>query len=138
MKWGFFAFCVPQGGGKMNKVKAMMLGFSVLTAAAFFFGAGDLALAAGSVDGSISNAGITKAADTKGLFSSLKQVVYLIMGIGGVWSVAWLIIGGMLLSGSGSNAQKRTAGIAAILCACGGIYVIFKAYKIAGWATGIG
>lgn len=121
----------------MNKTKAMTLGASAIMAATFFFATSDLAFAAGVAD-SIKDAGITKSANAKGLFSSLKEVVYLIMGIGGVWSVAWLIIGGMLLSGSGTNPQKRGAGIAAILCACAGIYVIFKAYKIAGWATGIG
>lgn len=90
----------------------------------------------------LSNAGIKKGslegAGTDTLFASLKNVVFLIMGIGGLWAVGWIIIGGMLLAGSGSNPQKRTAGMGAIAVAAIGVYVIYKAYTIAGWAIGLG
>ncbi|MFJ7890518.1 hypothetical protein ACIQYL_20875 [Lysinibacillus xylanilyticus] len=90
----------------------------------------------------LSNAGITKKAlegtGTETLFTNLNKVVYLVMAVGGIWAVIWIIIGGMLLSGSGSNAQKRTAGMGAIMVAAVGVYVIYKAYTIAGWALSIG
>lgn len=92
--------------------------------------------------GALKNAGITAGSltgeGTASLFSNLKNVVYLIMGIGGLWAVGWIIIGGMLLAGSGSNPQKRTAGMGAIAVAAVGVYVIYKAYTIAGWAIGLG
>ncbi|MGE7983614.1 hypothetical protein [Solibacillus sp. NPDC093137] len=69
------------------------------------------------------------------VMEDLTGIVYLIMGIGLLWAVAWIVIGGMLLSSSGSNPQKRSAGLGAILLACVGVYIIFKAYAIAGWAT---
>ncbi|MGF9979097.1 hypothetical protein [Viridibacillus arvi] len=107
-------------------------------AALVSFGIVEPTLAAGSIDGSISNAGINKSKGTASLFKDLKEVVYLVMGIGGVWSVVWVVIGGMLLSGAGSNPQKRSAGMGAILCACVGLFVIYKAYDIASWAVGLG
>lgn len=89
----------------------------------------------------LSNAGITATSlegGTGSFFNSLEKIVYLVMAVGGIWAVIWIIIGGMLLSGSGSNAQKRTAGMGAIMVAAVGVYVIYKAYTIAGWAVNIG
>ena len=94
--------------------------------------------ASANVKGSMTNAGITGAGNTAGLFDDLKNIVYLIMGVGGIWCVAFLVIGGMLLGGSAGNPQKRGSGIAALGSACIGLFVIYKAYDIAGWATGIG
>lgn len=91
-----------------------------------------------SVQDSLSKAGIKNQGDTSGLFADLQGVVYLIMALGGFWGVVWIIIGAMLLAGSGSNAQKRSGGIGALGVACVGLFVIYKAYDIAGWATGIG
>ena len=71
-------------------------------------------------------------------FSSMKNIVYMIMGLGGLWCVAWIAIAGMLLGGSGSNPQRRNAGIAAIATAAVGVFVVYKSYDIAGWAVNIG
>lgn len=91
-----------------------------------------------SVQDSLNKAGITNTGDTSGLFADLQNVVYLVMAVGGFWGVLWIIIGAMLLAGSGSNPQKRSGGIGALGVACVGLFVIYKAYDIAGWATGIG
>ena len=88
----------------------------------------------------LKNAGIKSTdinATDNGFFSELTNLVYIVMGVGGLWTVTWLIIGGMLLGGSGSNPQKRNGGIAAIMTACLGIFVIYKAFTIAGWAANI-
>lgn len=91
-----------------------------------------------SVQDSLKKAGIKNTGDTSGLFADLQNVVYLVMAVGGFWGVLWIIIGAMLLAGSGSNPQKRSGGIVALGVACVGLFVIYKAYDIAGWATGIG
>ena len=86
----------------------------------------------------LTNAGIstdssvTDATKDGSLMSSMQDLVYVIMGIGALWAVAWVVIGGMLLAGSGSNPQKRSGGLVAIAVACVGIYVIYKSYTIAG------
>lgn len=76
--------------------------------------------------------------DMSGIYKDLTGMVYVVMALGGFWVVTMLIIAGMKLSGSGGNPQKRTEGLIALVAAVGGAYVIFKAYDIAGWATGIG
>lgn len=76
--------------------------------------------------------------DANSLFADLKNVVYLVMAIGGFWGIFWLVFGGILLSGSGSNPQKRSQGFLAICMAALGIFVIYKAYDIAGWAMNLG
>lgn len=87
----------------------------------------------------LTDAGITQqAVNESSLMADLQKVVFVVMGIGALWSVFWIIVGGMLLAGSGSNAQKRTGGMAAIGVACIGVYVIYKAYSIAAWAVSLG
>ncbi|WP_232336893.1 pilin [Planococcus lenghuensis] len=93
--------------------------------------------ASANVQDAMTNAGITGTGQTDGLFEDLTNVVYLLMGVGGIWAVAFVVIGGMLLAGSSGNPQKRGQGIAALATASAGIFVIYKAYDIAGWATGI-
>lgn len=80
---------------------------------------------------------ITDITNENSLMSSMQDLVYIIMGIGALWAVAWIIIGGMLLSGSGSNPQKRSGGLVAIAVACVGVYVIYKSYTIAAWAAAL-
>jgi len=60
------------------------------------------------------------------------------MGLGGLWSVFWIIVGAMTLSGSNGNPQKRALGIGALVTAAGGLFVIYKAWDIAGWAVSLG
>lgn len=91
-----------------------------------------------SVSGALRNAGINSSGNiTNGLLPNLQKLVYIIMAIGGLWGVACLIVGGMLLAGSGPNPQKRTAGFFAICMAAVGIFVVYKAYDIASWAVGL-
>lgn len=69
--------------------------------------------------------------------ADLTRVVYLIMGMGLLWAVLWIIVGGMILSSAGSNPQKRMSGFAAIGAACVGLYIIYRAYSIAAWVTNL-
>ena len=89
----------------------------------------------------LKNAGITETDITgdgaDSFMGSMTDLVYIIMGVGALWAVAWIIIGGMLLAGSGSNPQKRSGGLVAIAVAAVGIYIIYKAYTIAGWAAAL-
>ncbi|MFJ8519424.1 hypothetical protein [Lysinibacillus xylanilyticus] len=93
-------------------------------------------------DAALTNAGID-AKNIEGetgttLFSSFKSLIYIAMGIGGLWSVLWIVIGAMTLSGSNGNPQKRGLGIAALCTAAIGLFVIYKAWDIAGWAISLG
>ncbi|WP_404338036.1 hypothetical protein [Planococcus rifietoensis] len=94
--------------------------------------------ASANVSKALNQAGISDTGSTDGLFDDLQKVVYLIMGLGGLWGVACIVVGAILLSGSAGNPQKRSAGMGALGFAIAGIFVIYKAYDIAGWATGIG
>lgn len=76
--------------------------------------------------------------NTEQFTEQMQTLTYFAMGIGLLWAVLCLIIGGMLLSGSGSNPSKRNLGITAILLACVGLYIVSKSYTIAGWAISIG
>ena len=60
------------------------------------------------------------------------------MALAGFWIVGMLVWGGMTLAGSGGNPQKRTEGFIKLSLTLVGAYIIFKAYDIAGWATGLG
>lgn len=117
-----------------NKIKLALVPF--VTMAILFMATASSASA--SVTKALSDAGIKNTGNTKGLFADLQNVVYLVMGIGGIWGILWIVIGSMILTGSGGNPQKRNQGIGALFVACIGLFVIYKAYDIAGWATGIG
>lgn len=117
----------------LTKFKITMV--SLIATTAFLL---TMTSASASVQDALSNAGIKDTGNTSGLFEDLQGVVYLVMGIGGFWGVLWIVIGAMLLSSSGGNPQKRAAGMGALGVACVGLFVIYKAFDIAGWATGIG
>lgn len=77
-------------------------------------------------------AGISDTGSTDGLFEDLQKVVYLIMGLGGLWGVVCIVVGATLLSGSAGNPQKRGTGMTALGFAIAGIFIMYKAYDIAG------
>jgi hypothetical protein len=95
-----------------------------------------------SADSALKKAGIeSKSIDGSGsdsLFGSFQSLIYIAMGVGGLWSVFWIVIGAMTLSGSNGNPQKRSLGIAALVTASLGLFVIYKAWDIAGWAVSLG
>lgn len=136
---GFFRFSGKIsnyfGGGKMsNKLSKLKVSVMAVAATSLFMATS----ASASVTDALTNAGITGQGKTDGLFTDLQNIVYLIMGLGGLWGVACIVVGAILLSGSAGNPQKRQAGMGALGFAIAGIFVIYKAYDIAGWATGIG
>lgn len=97
----------------------------------------DKAKAALTNAGISTDSSVTDATQDGSLMNSMQDLVYVIMGIGALWAVAWVVIGGMLLAGSGSNPQKRSGGLVAIAVACVGVYIIYKSYTIAGWAAAL-
>lgn len=111
---------------------------SMLMLALFAFS--DSALASSGVDvtSALKQSGISQTGDMSGVYGDLNGVVYFIMAIGGFWIVGMLVWGGMTLAGSGGNPQKRTEGFIKLSLVLVGAWIIFKAYDIAGWATGIG
>ncbi len=97
---------------------------------------------ADSASEALSKAGITKT-DITGegsstFFGSMKTLIGIIMGFGLMWSVLFLVFGAMQLASSNGNPQKRAVGIAALFSASIGIFIIYKAWNIAGWAVSLG
>lgn len=109
---------------------AAFIGASILTSRT--------AAAAVNVKDALSKAGIKESGDTSGLFKDLNGIVYMVMALGGFWIIGCLVWGGMTLAGSGGNPTKRTEGFIKLSLVIIGAYIIFKAYDIAGWATGLG
>ena len=95
-------------------------------------------VSAASVSDALSESGISQTGNIDGVYSDLNGVVYFVMALGGFWIVGMLVWGGMTLAGSGGNPQKRTEGFIKLSLVLVGAYIIFKAYDIAGWATGLG
>ena len=116
-----------------NKLKSL----SVVVSGAFLalFVSAQNALA---VTGAFNKAGVNGTGNIDGLYEDLDGVIKIVMTVGAFWAIGWLIVAGMTLSASGGNPQKRAGGIAALGMVLVGIFVIYKAYDIAGWATGIG
>ncbi|QHA38752.1 hypothetical protein D5E69_23260 (plasmid) [Rossellomorea marisflavi] len=87
-------------------------------------------------------AGITSSKDsataTKDITKDLNKIVILVITIAGLWSILWLVIGGMMLQGSSGNPQKRSGAIGCLVCTGVGIVIIVKAYDIAGYMAGLG
>lgn len=96
------------------------------------------ASAAVNVKDALGEAGIKGTGDMSGIYGDLNGIVYFVMAIGGFWIIGCLVWGGMTLAGSGGNPQKRTEGFIKLSLVVVGAYIIFKAYDIAGWATGLG
>lgn len=116
-----------------NKIKGLSIAGSAAILSLFVSAQSSLA-----VTGAFKKVGVTGTGKIDGLYEDLKGVVNIIITVGAFWAIAWLIVAGMTLSASGGNPQKRNAGIVALGMVLLGIFVIYKAYDIAGWATGIG
>lgn len=125
----------------VKKVKANVLTFCTLVYVSIItLLPSNVAFAANDANDAWSKAGVTKSGSIKNsnIYKNLQDIVYLLIAIGAIWTIAWIVIGGMLLAGSNGNPQKRTAGIAAILTAGAGGWVIYKAWDIGGYIAGFG
>lgn len=111
---------------------------SVVALMTFVFILGQNSVQAANVKDALKQSGIKNTGDMGGIYGDLNGVVYFVMALGGFWIVGMLVWGGMTLAGSGGNPQKRTEGFIKLALVLVGAYVIFKAYDIAGWATGLG
>lgn len=122
----------------MKKSVQKMLPFLAITAVfafAFIFFSPEEAAAAWK------KAGITPQGDLKNskIYTDMNNIIYLITGIGAIWSLGCIIFAGMRLSAAqGGNPQARTQGIVGVLMAGVGIWVIVKASTIAGYFAGFG
>lgn len=127
----------------MKKKKVLLGLFTVMVAAFMLFGSAgivDPVFAADPINDALKNSGVKTGTNVEasGLYDDFENIIVIVMTIGILWSLLCIIFGGMLLSGSGGNPQRRTTGIIAVLCSAAGIFVIYKAYDIAGWVASIG
>jgi hypothetical protein len=84
--------------------------------------------------------GITSGGSLKDstIYTDLENIVYFIMAIGGFWVIACLLFAGMKLSAAQGNPQARTQGFVGLAMSALGMFVIVKAWEIAGWVAGFG
>lgn len=87
----------------------------------------------------LTGTGVKKVSNTKttGVVKSLTSVANMVTTISIILSVIALIFGAIKLSFGGGNPQSRALGIGAIVCACIGVFVAYKAYDIVGCAVAI-
>lgn len=127
----------------MKKKKFLLGLFTVMVAAFMLFGSAgivDPVFAADPVQDALKNAGVKSNTNIEqsGLYDDFKTIITIVMTIGVLWVVLTIVIGAMLLSSSMGNPQRRTMGIISVLCSAGGAWIIYKAYDIASWVSGIG
>lgn len=84
----------------------------------------------------LNTTGFTEKLDLKAV-EKLASINDMVMSVGIILCVLFVVVGGITLASSGGNATKRGIGIAAIICAGVGVFVVFKAKDIAGWVIGI-
>lgn len=120
-----------------RKLKGLVAGASALLFTAFI-GAKNTLATSGKVTDAFSTAGIKKTGDMSGFFADLNGIVVAVMTVGAFWCITWLIVAGMKLAGSNGNPQKRNEGIGALFMVLCGLFIIYKSFDIAAWATGIG
>lgn len=80
--------------------------------------------------------GFSEKLDTK-FISKFKAINSMIITIGIILCVIFLVVGGITLAASNGNPQKRSIGITAIICACVGVYIVYKSRMIAGWVIAV-
>jgi hypothetical protein len=116
-----------------NKVKSFL---SLAPLAVYAF----LMFSPNSADAAWKKAGITPTGDIKNssIYGDLSNIVYFIMAVGGFWVLACLIFAGMRLSAAQGNPQARTQGFVGLAMSALGLFIIVKAYTIAGWVAGFG
>lgn len=115
------------------------LAIMMVFALAIFVLTPDYTLAANE-QSSWTKAGIVKGSDiTKSsIYSDMDNIIYFIMAVGGFWVIGCLLFAGMKLSAAQGNPQARTQGFIGLAMSALGMFVIVKAYDIAGWVAGFG
>ncbi len=123
---------------EMKKYVGILATLMILFSFIFITSPNEVAAEGANVTNALKESGITNTGKMDGVYKDLNGVVYFVMALGGFWIVGMLVWGGMTLAGSGGNPQKRTEGFIKLSLVLVGAYIIFKAYDIAGWATGLG
>lgn len=133
-----------KGGEKVNSIsstpKVNKLVFSLVFAFALIFSPFVASESAYAADDAWSKAGIEAdgSLEDSSIYEDLDSIIYFIMAIGGFWVIACLLFAGMRLSAAQGNPQARTQGFIGLVMAAVGLFVIVKAYDIAGWVAGFG
>ena len=95
--------------------------------------------ASASVSSAMKNAGISAGKGSgDGFLAEGKTFVYFLMAVGGLIIVGCIIIAAVKFAGSSGNAQKRTDAMWWIAGCFIGIYIVYKAFDLAGWAISLG
>ncbi|WP_368502731.1 hypothetical protein AB3N04_01130 (plasmid) [Alkalihalophilus sp. As8PL] len=76
--------------------------------------------------------------NASGFFSQGNDLLYVLLGLAGMWVVACVIFAGVKLSAAQSNPQNRTQGFIGLAMACLGGFVVYKCLEIVGWIGGLG
>lgn len=140
LEWGIFfvllTYLQIQKGGKLMKGLVKGIGTTISAAALALFVSAQSASA--HVKKAFTDAGIKDTGSIDGLYADLNSALGVVIMIGVIWCIFWLIVAALTLAGSNGNPQKRNVGISAIVFVIIGIFVLYKSYDIAGWATGLG
>lgn len=136
---GFFRFVRKKGGEKMAKTKALFnklsfFALSMAVAVTFSVFSPNTASAAWKKAGITPNGSI----ENSGIYDDLDSLIYLIMAIGGFWIIGCIVFAGLRLSSAQTNPQMRTQGFIGLAMALIGLFIIVKAYDIAGFVAGFG
>ena len=116
--------------------KALLVLTVVLVGGMLFYGMPE---ASASVQDAINKAGLNNTGGTEdGLLSEGKTLIYFMMAAGGLIIVGCLIMAAVKFAASSGNAQKRTDSIWWILGCFVGVWIVYKAFELAGWAINIG
>ena len=142
---GAFSFWLRNKGGEnmerlrpiKEKITHALFAVAAAVSLNFLVIKNNIAFAA---DDAWKKAGITPDGNIKNssVYQDLDNLVYFVMAVGGFWVVICLLFAGMRLSAAQTNPQARTQGFIGLAMACIGLFIIVKAYDIAGWIAGFG
>ncbi|RKJ74890.1 hypothetical protein D7X33_18970 [Butyricicoccus sp. 1XD8-22] len=117
-------------------VKAALV-FSIALISLFLFY--DTPEASASVQDAITKAGLTTGGgEEESLLGEGKALIYFLMAAGGLIIVGCLIVAAVKFAGSSGNSQKRSEAIMWIVGCFIGVWIVYKAFDLAGWAVNIG
>lgn len=125
----------------MSKSKSFMNKAWIAISMGFLFLATFPSLVAANAFDQVNIGGDTVNMDSgsaDGFFSQGNELLYVVLGLAGMWVVACIIFAGVKLSSAQSNPQGRTAGFIGLAMACLGGFVVYKCLEIAGWIGGLG
>lgn len=92
-----------------------------------------------SVSDAINKAGLTSdGKEGDGILTEGKTLIYFLMALGGLIIVGCLIMAAVKFAASSGNSSKRSESIMWIVGCFIGVWIVYKAFELAGWAINIG